>query len=89
MPVLFIAMSNNEIYLSIRRYRPEDNRAVTALHLAGLSQFGAVFDPYYDSDLDDIEGVYLNNHGEFLVGVCNEEVLAMGAIRRLSDNQGV
>jgi len=71
----------------IRRYRPQDNEAVKALHYAGLAQFGAVADPYYDSDLDDIEGIYINNNGDFLIGTDGNEIIAMGAIRKLSSTR--
>jgi ribosomal protein S18 acetylase RimI-like enzyme len=36
----------------------------------------------WDADLDAIESVYLENGGEFLVGVLGDEVVAMGALRR-------
>jgi GNAT superfamily N-acetyltransferase len=38
----------------------------------------------WDEDLDDIEGVYLGSGGEFLVGILKGEVVAMGAIKRVS-----
>ena len=68
----------------IRRYRPQDNEAVKALHYAGLAQFGGAADPYYDSDLDDIEGIYINNNGDFLIGTDKNKIIAMGAIRKVS-----
>lgn len=74
--------------MQIRRYRTEDNEAVKTLHYAGLSQFGASEDPYHDSDLDDIEGVYINNNGDFLVGTENGEIVAMGAIKKRSATCG-
>ena len=74
--------------MQIRRYRAEDNEAVKALHYAGLAQFGATEDPYYDSDLDDIEGVYINNNGDFLVGTEDGEIVAMGAIKEKSATCG-
>jgi ribosomal protein S18 acetylase RimI-like enzyme len=74
--------------LFIRRYQPQDNATVKALHYAGLKQFGAAADPYDDSDLDDIEKVYINNHGDFLVGLQGDEIVAMGAIRKVSGTCG-
>ena len=38
----------------------------------------------WDDDLDDIEGVYLGSGGEFLVGILEGEIVAMGAIRQVS-----
>ncbi len=74
--------------ISIRRYQAQDKEAVKALHYAGLAQFGTTEDPYYDSDLDDIEGIYINNNGEFLVGTDSDEIVAMGALKRVSATRG-
>jgi len=74
--------------ISIRRYQAQDNEAVKALHYAGLAQFGAKEDPYYDSDLDDIEGIYINNNGDFLVGTDGDEIVAMGALKKISATRG-
>jgi len=38
----------------------------------------------WDDDLDDVEGVYLHSGGEFLVGILEGEVVAMGALQRVS-----
>ena len=71
--------------MHIRRYRPSDKRAVRRLHDDALNEVGAHpgAGPW-DDDLDDIEGVYLDLGGEFLVGILEGEVVAMGAIRRVS-----
>lgn len=39
----------------------------------------------YDRDLDNIEEVYLNNGGEFLVGIEKGNIIAMGAFQKTSD----
>ena len=71
--------------MHIRRYRPSDKRAVRRLHDDALNEVGAhVGAGPWDDDLDDIEGVYLDSGGEFLVGILEGEVVAMGAIRRVS-----
>ena len=79
--------------LQIRRYQAEDNDAVKDLHYAGIKQFDAdagtdadLFgvDSNIDADLDDIENVYINNNGEFLLGVHEEKLVAMGALKKLS-----
>jgi len=74
--------------LKIRRYQPQDNATVKALHYAGLKQFGAKADPFHDNDLDDIENKYINNKGDFIVGILNKEIVAMGAIRQVSNQRG-
>ena len=82
--------------LSIRRYQPEDNEIVKALHYSGVRQidayagtdsdlFGVDFD--LDADLDDIESVYLKSGGEFLVGIHEEKLVAMGALKRQSETR--
>jgi GNAT superfamily N-acetyltransferase len=71
--------------LHIRRYEPGDKRAVRRLHDDALNGVGAhLGSGPWDDDLDDIEGVYLGSGGEFLVGILEEEVVAMGAIKRIS-----
>jgi ribosomal protein S18 acetylase RimI-like enzyme len=72
--------------LKIRRYRPEDNKVVRELNDAGVAQMDLPVDiktvPHIDSDFDDIEGVYLNGHGEFILGMEDGEIVAMGAFKR-------
>jgi len=74
--------------LEIRRYQAQDNETVKELHYAGLAQFGAEADPYHDKDLDDIEGIYINSRGDFLVGVDAGEIVAMGALKQKTDTCG-
>jgi ribosomal protein S18 acetylase RimI-like enzyme len=67
----------------IRRYQPEDHEAVWQLHVGPLQLVGAYLgDGPWDDDLRDIESAYLNNDGEFLVGVLERSVIAMGAFRK-------
>jgi len=78
--------------LLIRRYQTADNQSVKALYYSGLEQFDADLrtDGYLalDKDLDDIENVYLNNSGEFLVGILDGKLVAMGALKKLSTTRG-
>jgi N-acetylglutamate synthase-like GNAT family acetyltransferase len=79
--------------LKIRRYQPEDNKVVKELHYAGIAQMVEMVpkakqidippqDPtMLDSDLDDIEDVYFN-HGDFIVGLEGDEIVAMGAFKQ-------
>ena len=74
--------------MRIRRYRPEDNTAVKALHFAGIEQMredpeiAAIQRPAsHDADLDDIENIYLKD-GDFIVGLEAREIVAMGAFKR-------
>ena len=68
--------------VSIRRYRPADREAVRKLHDEALNDVGAHLGRGpWDSDLDAIESVYLRAGGEFLVGVLEGVIVAMGALR--------
>jgi GNAT superfamily N-acetyltransferase len=74
--------------VSIRRYGPADRGAVRRLHDEALNDVGAhLGDGPWDADLDAIESVYLEDGGEFLVGVIGERVVAMGALRRDPDGR--
>jgi GNAT superfamily N-acetyltransferase len=73
--------------LLIRRYLEADHARVLELHILGLEQFEASSPRgSWDADVDDIEGVYLNNRGEFLVGELDGEVVAMGGFRQKTEN---
>jgi GNAT superfamily N-acetyltransferase len=71
--------------LQIRRYEPSDKFAVRRLHDDALNEVGAHLGRgTWDEDLDGIEGAYLVSGGEFLVGVLEGEIVAMGALRPVS-----
>ena len=56
-----------------------------SLHDEALHQVGAhLGEGSWDEDLDHIEDVYLNDGGEFLVGIYEGKVVAMGALRKTS-----
>jgi len=71
--------------LHVRRYEPKDKRAVRRLHDEALNEVGAhLGSGSWDEDLDDIESVYLGSGGEFLVGILDGKIVAMGALMRIS-----
>src|SRR5215203_6334666 len=71
--------------LRIRRYEPRYKRAVRRLHDDALNEVGAhLGSGPWDDDLDEIESVYLDQGGEFLVGVLDGKIVAMGALMRIS-----
>jgi GNAT superfamily N-acetyltransferase len=71
--------------LHIRRYEPGDKRAIRRLHDDALNEVGAhLGSGSWDDDLDEIESVYLEQGGEFLVGVLDGEIVAMGALMWIS-----
>lgn len=72
--------------MDIRRYIDSDRDAVWQLHRLALEDAGA-FGGHgpWDDDLHHIESVYLCNRGEFLVGMLEDRLIAMGAFRRIDD----
>jgi N-acetylglutamate synthase-like GNAT family acetyltransferase len=86
--------------LKIRRYKPGDNQSVKELHRAGNAQMAEMLTEAerkemlsltaasLGTDLDDIKGAYINNGGDFLVGLEGKEIVAIGAIRKYTDTCG-
>jgi ribosomal protein S18 acetylase RimI-like enzyme len=76
--------------LKIRRYKLEDNAAAKELNYAGLAQMRPDINwkgiEAADGDYDDIEDIYINNRGEFLVGTIDGEVVVTGAVKKLDDD---
>lgn len=74
------------------RYLPEHQEPMIALHRSArddLVRKGltiGINEYEEEADLRAIEKVYLQPGGEFLIGLINREVIAMGGFQRLSDN---
>ncbi|HMS25582.1 MAG TPA: GNAT family N-acetyltransferase [Acidimicrobiia bacterium] len=71
-----------------RQYRPEDNQEVKHLHEKALRDTNAYEEwdwKKYDKDLDEIENFYMNNDGNFVVGLLDDKIIAMGAYLRLDE----
>jgi ribosomal protein S18 acetylase RimI-like enzyme len=72
--------------LLIRRYQASDQTDIWNLHVLGLHVVGVyITNSPWDEDLHMIESIYLQSGGEFLVGLCDERIVAMGALRRTSE----
>ena len=72
--------------MGVRRYRASDHDAVWHLRNAALNEVGAhVGNGPWDDDLHHIEAEYINTGGEFYVGVMDGQLVAMGALKRLTD----
>lgn len=68
------------------RYQPEHREPMLALHRSAIVGFTLGMSQQDDeADLMAIEQVYLRDGGEFLIGFINEQLVAMGGIKRLSD----
>ena len=69
--------------LEIRRYQDSDISEVWELHHRALGPTGAFFrEGKWDEDLSDIQNHYLNNGGEFLIGVLDNKIVCMGLLER-------
>jgi GNAT superfamily N-acetyltransferase len=69
--------------LEVRRFAPGDARAVQALDDAAMSAAAARVRG--DADVDSIAAAYLQDGGEFLVGIRDGRLVAMGALRHVTD----
>lgn len=70
---------------AVRQHQQADYHAVRTLHERAMTDAGTYDTDVEDADLDDIEGTYLDVDGTFLVGVSDDEVIAMGALRPVDD----
>ena len=72
--------------MEVRRYRASDHDAVWDLHNVALNEVVAhAGNGPWDDDLHRIEAEYLDAGGEFYVGIIDRRIVAMGALKRLSD----
>lgn len=74
--------------IAIRRYCADDHDVVWELHNVALAciQAHAGINAW-DDDLNQVEDVYINAGGEFYVGELDGEIVAMGALKRDSDDR--
>lgn len=73
--------------LQLRRFAETDATAVWNLHNLALRQDGGhPGNGRWDVDLRSISSAYLDDGGEFLVGVLDRRVVAIGALRHLTDS---
>ncbi len=71
--------------LRIRQYQASDHDAVWSLHNRALQAIHAhAGNGPWDDDLHQIETAYLRSGGEFLVGTWDGQLVAMGAVKRLT-----
>jgi ribosomal protein S18 acetylase RimI-like enzyme len=71
----------------IRQYKSIDKKEVFDLHVKALKHANAyMYCGKWDEDFNDNEGIYLHNSGDFLVGLLNNKIIAMGALRKMTDD---
>jgi GNAT superfamily N-acetyltransferase len=69
------------------RYRPEYQEQVLALHRSAMEGMThGMTQQEEEADLLAIERIYLDDGGEFLIGLLDDEVVAMGGFKLLSDS---
>jgi GNAT superfamily N-acetyltransferase len=72
--------------LELRRFDDADAEAVRELHNLALYDAGAHLGAGpWDDDLRSIRSSYLEDGGEFLVGLLDGRLVAMGALRHVTD----
>ena len=70
----------------IRTYRDSDHKYVVKLNAYGLAAAGVPADvDAYAGDLDDITNTYLTGRAAMLIGDLDGQIVAMGALRLLSE----
>jgi GNAT superfamily N-acetyltransferase len=75
--------------VEIRRYQPSDKEEVFNLHVRALKNEDTyMYTGEWERDFDDIEGVYLNSKGDFIVGTLDDRFVAMGGLRKLNEDIG-
>jgi ribosomal protein S18 acetylase RimI-like enzyme len=73
-----------DLVVKIRQYQPSDKDAIWKLHLQALEPTGAMLPggPWNDEDLNDVQGEYINNDGDFLLGMLDNRIVCMGALKK-------
>lgn len=73
--------------LVIRQYESRDKEEVFNLHVRALkNEYAYLYTGTWEKDFENIEGIYLNNRGEFLVGTIDNKIVAMGGLRKKTDD---
>lgn len=73
--------------LRVRRYQQADSDAIWDLHERAMAAAGMLAPGPWDDDMRDVDTVYLRDGGDFLVGEDDGRIVAMGALRRISDTE--
>ena len=69
--------------LTLRRFEPDDLPAVIRVHRLAMIHANAYRGPGpWEEDLERIDEVYLQPGGEFLVGLVDGQIVALGALKR-------
>lgn len=70
--------------IKIRKYNDNDYQSMYDLHIKAMQKIGAYKgDGPWDNDLKDIQNNYFNNKGFFYIAELNNEIIGMGAFRKI------
>ncbi|HXT10613.1 MAG TPA: GNAT family N-acetyltransferase [Candidatus Angelobacter sp.] len=73
--------------MNLIRYRLEYQEPMLALHRSAIEGFALGMTRQQDeADLMAIDDVYLRSGGEFLLGLLDERLIAMGGFKRMSED---
>lgn len=73
--------------LEIRRFEKNDKDAVLDLHKRALEKHDKISAGTFN-DFDDIESVYIEPGGDFVVGTIDGVIVAIGGLKKFSDKVG-
>src|SRR5689334_17990068 len=71
--------------LDIRRFEKNDENAVFDLHIRAITPTGAHLKSS-DEDFKNLESIYIENGGDFLVGMIDGKIVAIGGLRKISNS---
>jgi GNAT superfamily N-acetyltransferase len=73
--------------LVIRQYQCSDKKEVFDLHVRALKNEDAyMYTGKWEEDFENIEENYINNMGEFIVGLLDQRIIAMGGLRKMTED---
>lgn len=74
--------------LNIRRYKPQDGEIIWELHKKALKGVNAyIGSGKWDEDMKDVQKAYIQSGGEFLIGALGAEIVAIGALKKLTNSR--
>jgi nucleoside-diphosphate-sugar epimerase/ribosomal protein S18 acetylase RimI-like enzyme len=84
---LKVKLSSENTQLKIRTFEPSDKKDAYDLHVKALAAAGTYMSGgNWDDDFKDIKSIYIKSGGEFLVGIMDNKIVAMGALKKISED---
>ncbi len=74
--------------ITIRQFRPKDQKAAISLILCGLGEHFDHIDRSLNPDLDDIAGYYLSQGHHFVVAAKDEIIVGAGGLLLVNEDEG-